>query len=119
MNKSETLSEQRISAYIRKRAISALVLAFIFFVCCYSANWWDYIGVWSFVFVAVIVSLLFWMLYLWIFEVALLIRDRRMLTKFHFIPIAIVSIYWILVVTGFFMIFEPFPLSEYDSTLGL
>jgi hydrogenase-4 membrane subunit HyfE len=117
MNKPEMLSEQRISASIKKRAISAVVLAFVFLVCCCSANWWDYIGVWSFVLVPIILSLLFWMFYLSIFEVALLIRDRRLLTKFHFIPIAIVSIYWILVIIGFFMIFEPSPLSEYDPKL--
>ena len=108
--------EQRILSYIRKRSTSTLVFAFIFFVCCYTANWADYFGVWSFLFIPVIVSILFWMFYLWIFEIALLIRDRKVLTRFHFIPIILVIIFWIVVIANFLAIFEPYPFREYDTT---
>jgi hypothetical protein len=102
--------EQTASRYIRKRSISALILALIFFACCYSINWWEFMGIWSLVFILPIPIIFFWMFYQWIFEVALLIRDRKVLTKIHFIPILIVTLYLTVVISGFLLIFERYPL---------
>src|SRR5918993_1395367 len=97
------MMEESAARYIRRRSISAVVLALIFFACCYSANWWEYLGIWSLVFLLSILILLFWLLYQWIFEIALLIRDRRRITMSYFIPISIITIYWLIVMFGFFL----------------
>lgn len=111
------LNKSGISPDIQKRCVSLLIEAFIFFACCYSAVWWDYLAGWSLILMLCILILFFWMFYQLIFEIAVLIRDRRALKRYHFIPITIVILFWIIVIAGFFTIFESHPLGNDDNAI--
>ena len=110
------LAKSVVLSDIRKRSLTLIIQAVIFFALCYSANWWDYIVGWHLILMLCTAILFFWMFCQLIFEIAVLVRDRKVLTKYHFIPFTLVALYWIILIYCFLLIFDFQPLGE-DNTM--